>query len=166
MIWDNPCLDRLVERETFAQMIALLKPAELAVAALRADGLDDVEIAAALGISRQRVSQRIQAARERILAALPEAAYLLEGRERLNSARPLLNGAEPGEWLTVPQAAEILQLHRESVRARLRTGRYPRARRDARGQWLIPLADLDQPVTKANPCDLPPGNKNDRQCQN
>ena len=47
-------------------------------------------------------------------------------------------------YLTVDQAADLLQVHPETVRRWLRRGRLPNARKVPSGHgWRIPRADLD-----------------------
>jgi DNA-binding CsgD family transcriptional regulator len=76
----HPALDRLVRQETLAQALSLMRPRELAVAALRADGLTDVQIAALLGISPKAVHARMRRAQQRIFEELPELRVVLDGR--------------------------------------------------------------------------------------
>ena len=76
----HPALDRLVRHETLAHALSLMRPRELAVAALRADGLTDVQIAALLGITPKAVYARMMRARQRISADLPELRVVLDGR--------------------------------------------------------------------------------------
>lgn len=85
MISPDP-LDRLVEQDTFAEMLALLEPEELVVAVLRLEGLSDPQIAALLDTDRRRVGQRMETARRRIMEALPELVPLLRDQQR------------PGHW--------------------------------------------------------------------
>ena len=80
MSLSHPTLDRLVRQDTLAQALALMRPRELAVAALRADGLTDRQIAALLGITPKTVSARMMRARQRIAQDLPELRVVLEGR--------------------------------------------------------------------------------------
>jgi len=47
--------------------------------------------------------------------------------------------------LTVQEVAEILKVHKETVRVWLRKGRFPHARLiSPRAGWRIPRADVDQ----------------------
>jgi DNA-binding CsgD family transcriptional regulator len=80
MSLSHPSLDRLVRQDTLAQALALMRPRELAVAALRADGLTDRQIARLLGITPKTVSARMTRARQRIAQDLPELRVVLEGR--------------------------------------------------------------------------------------
>jgi DNA-binding CsgD family transcriptional regulator len=76
----HPVLDRLVRQETLAQALSAMRPRELVVAALRADGLTDVQIADLLGITPKAVYARMWRARQRIAADLPELRVVLDGR--------------------------------------------------------------------------------------
>jgi DNA-directed RNA polymerase specialized sigma24 family protein len=87
----NP-LSRLLEREIFAEIIRLLTPKELLIAALRLEGLTDTEIGALLGVGRTTVSQQMRKAQARIAAELPEAASLLADRR---AKRSRTRGAGP-----------------------------------------------------------------------
>lgn len=104
-------LERVIERETFAEILACLTPEELAVAALRLEGLSDAEIGALLGTSRQAVRQRLTKAQARIAYTRPDLAPALRGRclsngeavpatTRLLEPRPLEHG-----WLCDPWSA-------------------------------------------------------------
>jgi DNA-directed RNA polymerase specialized sigma24 family protein len=73
-------LAELLQRETFADIIRLLTPEELVIAALRLEGLTDAEIGALLGVGRTAVSQQMREAQARIAAELPQAASLLADR--------------------------------------------------------------------------------------
>lgn len=85
MISPDP-LDRLVEQDTFAEMLALLEPEELVIAVLRLEGLHDSQIAALLNLDTRTVGQRMERVRLRIMEALPELASFLRGRQH------------PGHW--------------------------------------------------------------------
>lgn len=78
-------LDRVIEKETFAEILACLTPAELLTAALRLEGLSDAEIGALLGISRQAVRQRLVKAQARIIHTKPALAPALRGRHLSNN---------------------------------------------------------------------------------
>jgi hypothetical protein len=81
MISPDP-LDRLVEQDTFAEMLALLEPEDLVIAALRVEGLSDSQIAALLDADHRTISRRMEKAQLRIMEALPELAPFLRGRLR------------------------------------------------------------------------------------
>jgi excisionase family DNA binding protein len=154
-------LDRLIERETFGEMVALLTPEELVVAALRLEGLSDVQIAALLGIDRSAVSHRMQQARERIAAEMPELAGTLRDRQQprqkpADSGTPSLERGWICRWteedplpgigraLTVSQVAQRYGVETATVRRWIRKGRFPHAYRvrGRRGEYRIPEGDL------------------------
>lgn len=93
MISPHP-LDRLVEQDTFAEMLALLEPEELVIAALRLEDLSDDQIAALLDIERAAVRRRMEHACRRIAEALPELAPVLRDRHYRPACdlRPLNRG--------------------------------------------------------------------------
>ena len=143
MIWDNPVLDRIVEQETFAEIIARLTPCETAVAVLRADGLDDQEIADALGITRSAVQDRIKKAMRRISRQVPEAGCLLAGRDRFNTASRCLTIPDQDDMIPSGEAARILSCSSQTIRNWIAAGRFPNAQQLPRGHWLIPWSDLE-----------------------
>ena len=144
MIWDNPVLDRIVQQETFAEILARLTPCETAVALLRADGLDDQEIADALGITRAAVQDRIKRAVTRISSLMPSAAALLAGRDRYNTASRLFT--VPGEdyMISAGHAARMLECSGQTIRNWIAAGRFPHAQQEPTGQWLIPWGDMER----------------------
>ena len=91
-------LERIIERETFREIILLLEPLDLIVATLRLEGLTDEDIARLMGRSRPSVTSRMKRARERIIHLRPDLASALEGRShprhRADTAqgRPLEEG--------------------------------------------------------------------------
>jgi predicted DNA-binding protein (UPF0251 family) len=93
MISSQP-LDRLVEQDTFAEMLSLLEPEELVIAFLRLEALSDDQIAALLEIDRITVSRRMDLAGQRIVKALPELAPVLCDRYHppARRRRPLERG--------------------------------------------------------------------------
>lgn len=93
MISPHP-LDRLVEQDTFAEMLALLEPEELVIASLRLEDLSDDQIASLLDIDRTTVRYRMEQARQRIVEALPELEPVLRDRRHApaRDARPLARG--------------------------------------------------------------------------
>ena len=80
MYLTHPILDHLVHQDTLIEALSLMRPRELAVAALRADGLTDVQIADLLGITPKAVYARMMRACQRISADLPELRAVLDGR--------------------------------------------------------------------------------------
>jgi excisionase family DNA binding protein len=148
-------LDRLIEREAFAEIVALLGPGELLVAALRLEGLTDGQIGALLGVTRATVSYRLQQARRRIMAERPDLAPWLRGRQRsrVNGGRlggqPLARGwlchqPPAPEALSVREAARRLGVSVGTVWRWVRDGRFPRAYRASgvRGDFRIPEEDV------------------------
>jgi DNA-directed RNA polymerase specialized sigma24 family protein len=77
-----PCdaLERVIEKETFAEILACLTAEELLTAALRLEGLSDTQIGALLGLSRQAARQRLRKAQLRIMRTKPDLAPALRGR--------------------------------------------------------------------------------------
>jgi transposase len=154
-------LDRLIERDTFGEIVALLTPEELVVAALRLEGLSDVQIAALLDIDRSAVSHRMQQARERIAAEMPEMAATLRDRQQprqkpADSGTPSLERGwicrwaeddplpELGRALAVRDVAQRYGVEAATVRRWIRRGRFPHAYRlpGQRGEYRIPEGDL------------------------
>lgn len=158
-------LDRLVEREAFAEILDQLQPEELVLAALRLEGLTDVQIGALLGVSRAMVSYRFQRARRRIMAECPELAPWLRGRRRScpsdpdDASPPLERGwlcspapTEPEENAPPPlmnslssrNAARLLGINARTITRWARQGRFPHAYRTPgpRGDYRIPISDL------------------------
>jgi len=161
-------LDRLVQQDTFGELLALLEPEELLVAALRLEGLSDAQIGDLLGVSRAAVSRRMERASERIVQALPELASVLRGREQprqrppCNDTLPLehgwlcrWNGDPPGathlqstsplgSGLTVHDVARHCGVTSQTVTRWIRQGRFPHAYRigGQRGDYRIPEEDL------------------------
>jgi predicted DNA-binding protein (UPF0251 family) len=144
MIWDNPILDRMVEKETFAHIIGWLTPSETTVALLRADGLDDQEIADALGITRGAVYERMNKAMERITQMVPDTCSILAGRNRHNTSRRSLTRPEEEDMVSVGDAARMLSCCSQTVRNWIAAGRFPHAQQAPAGQWQIPWGDLQR----------------------
>jgi DNA-directed RNA polymerase specialized sigma24 family protein len=96
MISPDP-LDRLVEQDTFAEMLDLLEPEELVIAVLRLEGLHDSQIAELLATDSRTVTQRMERAQLRIMEALPELASFLRGRQH------------PGHWPVFRQLPPLEQ---------------------------------------------------------
>lgn len=63
----HPPLYHLLAQERYREMLQTLTPAQLAVVALKLDGMSEPQIAAALGLSRQGVHYRILQARAQLL---------------------------------------------------------------------------------------------------
>jgi DNA-binding CsgD family transcriptional regulator len=159
-------LDRLIERESFAEIVTLLQPEELLVAVLRLEGLSDVQIGRLLGITRAGVSFRLKQARERISAEAPDLAPLLRGREQPPGKQVRLDppplehgwlcpeeagwdraGGQPGAanaGLTTVDVAQRYQVTPQTVTRWVREGRFPNVSLvDAPpGGYRIPEEDL------------------------
>jgi len=80
----SDALDRVVEKETFAEILACLTPQELLTAALHLEGMSNTEIGVLLGMSRQAVRQRLVKAKIRIMHTRPDLAPALRGRHSSN----------------------------------------------------------------------------------
>ena len=81
-------LDRIIGLETTKEILSILTPRQLAVIALRWQGLQSKEIAALLGVSDEVVSMRFVHARRAILRQMPHLAPQIAGR-RFSRARNL-----------------------------------------------------------------------------
>ncbi len=155
-------LDRLVERESFGEIVALLEPDELVVAALRLEGLSDSQIGRLLGVTRASVSYRIQAASRRIMEQQPDLAPLLRDRRQpsqrapCQETPPLEHGwlcrrsddeadllPEPSADLTTQEVAQRCHVKPQTVRRWIRAGRFPNVHQvGLRGDYRIPEGDL------------------------
>ena len=71
----NDHLDSLIARETFAEMLAVLSPKQLAAVAFRLDGYPNKETGEILGITRNCVWERIKYARKNITTHFPHTRY-------------------------------------------------------------------------------------------
>jgi DNA-directed RNA polymerase specialized sigma24 family protein len=78
-------LNRVIEKETFAEILECLTAEELLAAVLRMEGLSDTQIGALLGLSRQAARQRLNKAQTRIIRTRPDLAPALRGRRLANS---------------------------------------------------------------------------------
>lgn len=89
----HPPLYHLLAQERYREMLQTLTPAQLAVVALKLDGMSEPEIAEALGLSRQGVHHRIMQARARLLhnpklwADRPPPAWLLAAPIRKSQSK-------------------------------------------------------------------------------
>jgi hypothetical protein len=143
MMLSHPALDRLVASDLLDRALGLLRPHELAVAALRADGLTDPEIGALLDITPAAVSARMAAARLRIEQSMPELRVFLGGRQA-NAApgAPQLTG-----WPTVYTPKSLAAqwcVSPTTVRRWCTQGRFPGAWRTGAGHWRIPADTLSE----------------------
>ncbi len=153
-------LDRLVQQDMFQEIIALLEPEELVVAALRLEGLSDAQIGALLGITREAVGLRLRRACQRIIQLKPDLAPLLRGR-RQSRLRPLADSTPPLErgWLchealdleeplpeltggrTVQEVARRYGVTPQTVRRWIRAGRFSCVYRLRHGRGEYRIAD-------------------------
>jgi len=156
-------LDRLIRQETFAEMIALFERDEMAIVILRLEGLNDSQIGAVLDLSRTAVSWRMDQARARIAAALPELAADLRDRgqpPRQPSQQAMLpldrgwicNGEDEEDvWadiepdLSAVEVADRYGVSRRTVVRWIRAGRFPHAYLldVSSGEYRIPAIDLE-----------------------
>ena len=75
-------LEQIVFGETVQEALALMRPDELLLAAGRAAGLSDRELAELFDIEPCTVSYRLEQARKRIVAEIPELRVTLSGRSK------------------------------------------------------------------------------------
>jgi excisionase family DNA binding protein len=137
----NPCLENIVSAETLAHALSLMHPHELAVAALRVDGLTDVQIAAMLGIGPTAVNARVTRARQRILRSVPELRVCLDDRRSPPvQGDPQLSGIRT--IFTPAALAQELGVSPATVRRWCAEGRIPDAYRTHSGRWRIPAEAL------------------------
>lgn len=134
---DNPLLDNLCSLDTVAEILDCLDPIDTLIAYLRTRGLSDTRIAAELHISKQSVWQRMDAARARILDAIPELCPALDSRRRAGCPA---TGA-PERLLTVTALARRFDVSRVTVIGWIRDGRLPGAYREG-NLWLVPISAL------------------------
>jgi DNA-directed RNA polymerase specialized sigma24 family protein len=74
----NPVLDHVIAKESFAEILDDLTARELAVVALRLDGLQFNHVGELLGLRRGTVCQRMQWARARLRRRFPHIDTLIE----------------------------------------------------------------------------------------
>lgn len=48
------------------------------------------------------------------------------------------------DYLTVPEAAEVLRVHEETVRRWLQAGRLKGSKLPGRGDWRVPQSEIDR----------------------
>ncbi|MBN1657114.1 MAG: hypothetical protein JXA93_01870 [Anaerolineae bacterium] len=135
-------LERLVQRETLREALALLTPDELLLAAGRVAGMSDRELGDLFCIRPAVVSRRLMQARRRIQAQIPELRLFLEGRSgtRIHSYTPL--ETEANAVYTLAKAAEQLGLSTETVALWVQQNKFPNAYRVAQ-EWWIPQPDVE-----------------------
>lgn len=83
----NATVDRLIAEEQAKRMLDCLSGEQLLILQLILCGWNGAQIAEHLGVSRSLVSQRLSAARRRILQAMPELAPAVDGRSRQRAAK-------------------------------------------------------------------------------
>lgn len=154
-------LDRLVARDSFAEIIALLEPEELIIATLRLEELSDAKIGEVLGISKGTVHRRMQQACRRIMQQRPDLGDLVSDRHPRGATeprihRPLEQGyicrwTEEGDQLpdldlalTIGQVAQRFEVSAQAVGRWVRAGCFPNAYRlgGKHGDHRIPERDL------------------------
>jgi DNA-directed RNA polymerase specialized sigma24 family protein len=67
----NPLLDNLIARENYAELLQELRPKELAVVALRLDGVPILAADEILGLGRNTANERLRRARHRLQVLFP-----------------------------------------------------------------------------------------------
>ena len=154
-------LDRLVARDSFAEIIALLEPEELIIATLRLEELTDAQIGEILGIPRGAVQHRMQQACRRIAQQRPDLGDLVADRQPRGTKaprthRPLEQGYicrwdEKGSRLpdlepelTTREVAQRFDVSPQAVGRWVRAGCFPNAYRcGEQGGYRIPERDLE-----------------------
>lgn len=155
-------LDRLVARDSFAEIMALLEPEELIIATLRLEELTDAQIGEILGIPRGAVNQRMHQASQRIMQQRPDLGDLLAGRRPRGASatrapRPLEQGyicrwAEQDSRLpeleidlTIREVARRFDVSPQAVGRWVRAGYFSHAYRldGEQGGYRIPERDLE-----------------------
>jgi hypothetical protein len=137
----HPALDRLVAADDLARALSLMRPGELAVAMLRADGLTDAQIGHLLDIHPATVSARIAQARARIERSIPELRVFLDGRGSPSPrGTPHLSGRRA--IFTPASLAKQWGVTPTTVRRWCVAGRFAGARRTESGRWCIPAEAL------------------------
>ena len=94
----NP-LEKLVQQDTFAEIVAAMTEEELRIAALRLEGLNDTQIGLLLGVDRSVISVCMTAAQGRIAKQVPDAALWILGRQLPRGPRPCTERALQRGWI-------------------------------------------------------------------
>jgi excisionase family DNA binding protein len=145
----HPGLDALCSRERVREILDALDPIDTLIGLLRAEGLSDTQIGSELGMSRQAVWARMDLARQRIVAALPELRVALDGRQhRGQDHAGHLSGAASVAWV-----ADRFGVARCTVLSWIHAGRLPGAYREGQ-RWRVPrsaLADFQPPCRIPGP---------------
>jgi hypothetical protein len=139
--------------------VILLEPEELIVAALRLEGLSDVQIGEVLGVTGATVNLRMHLACKRIMAQAPDLAPVLRDRRQparrppSNEPAPLAHGwlcgraeafLESQADLTTADVARSYRVTPQTVTRWVREGLFPNAYRleGEEGDYRIPEEDL------------------------
>jgi len=141
----NPILDRVIDRESFREIIAGLTPGQVFVVVLRADGLNDQEIADLAGLCRQAVPARIRKAAWE-LGQDPGLAPYVEGRSKQHgrTAQPHDAFENPKTEcdLSSGEVAKLFEVSGRTVFDWVQAGRLPNAFQTPSRRWRIPARDL------------------------
>jgi hypothetical protein len=144
----NPLLDRLIAKETCAEIICSLHPHELLMAFLRAEQHADPHIAEIFCLPTASIAQTLFNAKRRIIRRRPDpyTATLLHRTPK--SPQP------PYDTLNLTQAAAKLHVSRQTLSGWCKAGRLPGARRNGNGRgWRIPLAAIEAGPLPVHPPD-------------
>lgn len=160
----HEALDRLVARDTFAEMLGVFRPFDLVIATLRLEGLSDAEIGDMLGLDPSAVWRRMERAKARAIEVVPELRLDLCARQKgrhkscQGEAPPLERGwirrwlvDGRGMWsegkpdLTTAQVARRYGVSPWTVRRWIQAGRFPHAYQldNRRREYRIPEDDLE-----------------------
>jgi excisionase family DNA binding protein len=134
-------LERLIFRETVQEALALMAPEDLLLAAGRAAGLSDAELADRFNLDEATVSQRLGRARDRIAAEIPELRVLLAGRRHRSHSRPEPEAGEDA-GRTLEEVAAALGVGEATVAVWLQEKKFPGAYRVG-NEWRIPAGSWD-----------------------
>jgi excisionase family DNA binding protein len=164
VVLSHPALDRLVARDTFAEMLGVLQPYELVIAILRMEGLTGTEIGEVLNRDPSAVWRRVEQAKARVIEEVPELRSDLSERrwrrhreghgeglplERGWIRRWLVEGCvvwpEMKPALTTAQVAQHYGVSPSTVRRWIQAGRFPHAYQldNRRKEYRIPESDLE-----------------------
>jgi excisionase family DNA binding protein len=164
VVISHPALDRLVARETFAEMLEVFRPFDLVIAILRMEGLTGAEIGEVLDLDPSAVWRRVEQVKARVMEEVPELRSELRGRrwrrqrdaqgevpplERGWIRRWLVDGC--GVWtelkpdLTTAQVARHYGVSPSTVRRWIQAGRFPHAYQldNRRKEYRVPEVDLE-----------------------
>ena len=163
MISNEP-LERLVARETFAEMLAVLRPLDALIAQYRVYGWSDAEIGETLHFDPSTVWRRMERAKARVIEEVPELSLDLSARRRRRhqahsgESSPLERDCirlqwpdEDGVWaeakpdLTTAEVALHYGVSPCTVRRWIQAGRFPQAYQldNRRREYRVPEDDLE-----------------------